>query len=105
MIGSFLRTLCIGAVAAAGTFSVAGTAHAAPFDGSWSVLIVTRSGPCDPTFRTGVTISNGVVYGSGAASISGRVSPSGAVSVSVSGPAGTAHGSGRLSRTHGSGGW
>jgi hypothetical protein len=105
MIGSTLRRLCLATAAAACTFAFVATAHAGPFDGSWSVLIVTRSGPCDPSFRTSVNIYNGIITGGGAAHVSGRVSPNGAVSVTVSGPQGTASGSGRLSRNHGSGGW
>ena len=105
MIGFSLRALCLATAAGACMLSIAATAQAAPFDGSWSVLIVTRSGQCDPSFRTAVTISNGIVYAAGAANISGRVSPRGAVSVTVSGPQGTASGSGQLSRSHGGGGW
>ncbi|MFL6799418.1 MAG: hypothetical protein ACJ8F3_18630 [Xanthobacteraceae bacterium] len=105
MNGRFLRALCLTAVTAACTVTFTAMSHAAPFDGSWSVSIFTRSGACDPSFRTAVTISNGVVYGGGAANISGRVSPNGAVSVSVSGPQGSASGSGRLSRNSGGGSW
>src|SRR5215467_5962789 len=78
---------------------------AAPFDGSWSVLIVTRSGACGQSYRYGVTISNGRVFGAGAANVVGRVSQNGSVSVSVSGPQGRAHGSGKLSRNSGGGSW
>jgi len=81
------------------------SAQAAPFDGSWSVLIVTRSGPCGESYRYGVTISNGIVQSAGIATVNGRVSANGSVSVSVSGPQGTAHGSGKLSRNSGSGSW
>ena len=63
---SFLTAFAVGA---------ASTAQAAPFDGPWSVLIVTRSGPCDQSYRFGVQIANGVVYysGGGPVSVSGRV--------------------------------
>jgi hypothetical protein len=82
-------------------------AHAASFDGPWSVLVMTRSGSCDATYRYGVTISNGVVYyaGGGPVSLSGRVSPSGAVSVRVSSGSQYAAGTGRLSRNGGGGSW
>jgi hypothetical protein len=58
-------------------------AASAAFDGRWSVIIGTRSGPCD---RFGVRIINGnITYeGGGAANAQGRVSPSGTVTVSVS---------------------
>src|SRR5262249_36156638 len=57
------------------------SAQAAPFDGSWSVLIVTRSGPCGESYRYGVTISNGIVQSAGIATVNGRVSANGSVSV------------------------
>jgi hypothetical protein len=105
MIRSAFRVLGLATAVAAGTVSLAATSHAGPYDGYWSVLIVTRSGACDPSFRTAVNISNGIVSGGGGANISGRVSNSGAVSVSVSSGDQSASGSGRLSRTSGSGSW
>ena len=44
------------------TFAVcaASTAQAASFDGQWSVLIITRSGPCDASYRFGAQIANGI---------------------------------------------
>ena len=29
------------------------------YDGNWSVLIVTKSGPCDAAYRYGLSIRNG----------------------------------------------
>jgi len=92
------------AAAFVGTLSALSPALAGPFDGSWSVLVITRSGPCE-SYRYGVTISNGVVSGGGLASVSGRVTQNGSVSVSVSGAQGSAHGSGKLSRNSGGGSW
>jgi hypothetical protein len=101
MIYPSIRTLALMAALAAATLSLASTAQAAPFDGSWSVSVFTRSGRCG-NHQFGVWISNGVISGSGA---SGRVTSSGSVSVSVSGAPGSAHGSGRLSRNSGGGSW
>ena len=83
-----------------------GTARAA-FDGRWSVVITTRSGPCDPQYRFGVRIANGnITYeGGGAASAQGRVLPNGTVTVSVSSGPQAANGQGRLSRDYGTGTW
>ena len=83
------------------------SAHAASFDGPWSVLVVTRSGACDQAYRYGVTISGGVVYyaGGGPVSLTGRVAPSGNVTVRVSAGPQYAIGSGRLSRNKGGGSW
>ena len=92
------------AAAFVGTLSALSPALAGPFDGSWSVLVITRSGPCE-SYRYGVTISNGIVSSGGAASVSGRVTPNGSVSVSVSSGAQSGHGSGRLSGNRGSGSW
>ena len=33
------------------------------FDGNWSVLIVTNSGPCDRGYRYGLSIRNGFLWG------------------------------------------
>src|SRR5581483_4017764 len=70
-----------------------------PFDGSWSVLIVTNRGACDRAYRYGVQIVNGrVMYGGGGVNMSGYVSPGGAVHVTVSAGGQSASGSGRLRR-------
>lgn len=110
MISPHLRSVVLGfALAAAGITTVAGTTAVAStvFDGSWSVLIVTNSGPCDRAYRYGVQISNGnVVYdGGGPINLQGRVAPNGAVRVSVSAGGQSANGSGRLTRTRGGGVW
>jgi hypothetical protein len=34
-------------------------AASAAFDGRWSVIISTRSGPCDPQYRFGVSVASG----------------------------------------------
>jgi hypothetical protein len=78
-----------------------------PYDGNWSVLIVTRSGACQPTVRYGVEIVNGRVMGpvgSGAA-LRGQVSRTGAVSVSLQAQGQWASGYGRLGGSRGSGRW
>jgi hypothetical protein len=80
---------------------------ATKFDGSWSVLIQTRSGACDSSYRYGVEISNGQVLNAGGepVALSGRVAPNGTVSVSVAAGDQQAVGSGRLSATSGGGIW
>src|SRR5262249_49564778 len=57
-----------------------------PYDGPWSVTIVTQRGGCQPSYRYGVEIVNGFVTygGSGGVSMSGRVAPNGRVVVAVS---------------------
>jgi hypothetical protein len=77
------------------------------FDGDWSVVIVTRAGSCDPSFRYGVTISDGAVLNGGGspAEVRGRVTRSGTVQVSVQAGNQWASGSGRLGRNSGGGVW
>jgi hypothetical protein len=108
MISHSIRAFC-SATAFIALFAVDATAPAlaAPFDGQWSVLIITRSGPCDQSYRFGAQIANGVVYysGGGPVSLSGRVNASGHVSVRVSSGPQYAVGSGRLSRNSGGGTW
>ncbi|TMJ05726.1 MAG: hypothetical protein E6G97_02170 [Alphaproteobacteria bacterium] len=77
------------------------------YDGNWSVLIVTNSGPCDRAYRYGLSIRNGRVSyeGSAAVNVEGRVAPNGAVRVRVWAGSQSASGAGRLSNNYGSGMW
>ena len=77
-----------------------------PYDGAWSVLIVTQSGSCDRAYRYGVQIIDGFVrYNGGAVNFSGHVARNGVVEVTVAGGGGQANGTGRLSRNSGQGKW
>ena len=78
-----------------------------PYDGNWSVLIVTNTGPCDRAYRYGLRIDNGsVIYeGSAPVNVAGRVGKNGAVNVRVWAGQQGASGSGRLSRAAGGGVW
>ena len=86
MISHSIRAVTLATLFAVTMFAAGTSALAASFDGPWSVLVVTRSGPCDQSYRYGVTISRGVVYyaGGGPVSLTGSVSPSGNVTVRVS---------------------
>jgi len=77
------------------------------YDGNWSVLIVTNSGPCDRAYRYGLSIRNGRVFyeGSAAVNVDGRVAPNGRVQVRVWAGSQSASGTGRLASTYGSGMW
>jgi len=88
--------------------STASTAFARTiYDGAWSVLIITQSGSCDPTYRYGVLINDGVVVYDGTAPITlqGRVTPKGIVRVILQAGSQWADGSGRLTRNRGAGVW
>jgi hypothetical protein len=107
MLRPHLRScLCASALLLAG-LTVADPAFArSPYDGAWSVVIMTRGGACESGMRYGVQIVNGqVVGGEGGASVQGRVAPSGAVSVAVQAGGQWARGSGRLSMSSGGGAW
>jgi hypothetical protein len=69
-----------------------------PYDGYWSVVIMTRRGDREPSVRQPVQITNGIVIepANGMAQIEGRVPPNRAV-VTVHAGSERAIGSGRLS--------
>jgi hypothetical protein len=104
-----LRAIALGTILVlTGSAATAGNAFARTiYDGAWSVLIVTRSGSCEPTYRYGVQISDGnVTYdGGGPITMQGRVTPKGAVRVIVQAGSQWADGSGRLNRNQGGGIW
>jgi len=95
-------------VAVAAAVQLPGSAAAAtPFDGRWSVVIVTDRGTCDRAYRYGIEIQNGRVSYAGENSfdIRGQVAHNGYVHVRVSRGSSYADGHGRLSREDGSGTW
>jgi hypothetical protein len=77
------------------------------YDGIWSVVILTQTGICDPSYRYPIRISNGNVQNAGSATVQirGRVGKNGTLIVSVSAGDHTATGTGRLSGKTGSGSW
>jgi hypothetical protein len=107
MISLCIRAVTLAAAIAVTAFAAAPSADAASFDGPWSVVVITKNGPCDQSYRYGVMIRGSSVsyLGGGAVSVSGRVSRSGQVSVNVSAGGQSAAGSGRLSGSRGGGTW
>jgi hypothetical protein len=103
------RGLLVGsALALTAAIPVLGPAEAVPsYDGLWSVVIITRAGLCDPSYRYPIRISNGHVLNAGQSTvqITGRVGKNGAVVVNVSRGDKTAIGTGRLAATSGTGSW
>jgi hypothetical protein len=108
-INRSLRTIVLGAaLVLTGIASAASTASArTAYDGAWSVLIMTKNGSCDPTYRYGVQIDNGIVTyeGGGPITMQGRVTPKGAVRVIVQSGSQWADGSGKMTRNRGGGIW
>jgi len=88
----------------ASTFFAAGPAAPAfagqPFDGQWNVTVVTKSGNCEPSTSSTLTISEGRISAPDAA-ISGTIGREGLVRVSING----AYANGQLSGNSGSGKW
>lgn len=83
-------------------------AEAVPnYDGLWSVVIVTKQGLCDPSYRAALRIKNGQLANAGSASfqISGKVGKNGAVTVTVSSGPNSATGTGHLQAKSGGGSW
>jgi hypothetical protein len=79
---------------------------ATKYDGSWSVVVYTSSGPCDQSYRfSGQIVDGAISYSDGSVVVSGRISPRGAAYVRVSSGSNWAVGSGRMSASYGSGTW
>jgi|SRR4249919_3337914 hypothetical protein len=71
-----------------------------PYDGQWNVTVVTKSGTCEPSSSSTLTITDGRVSAPGAA-VSGTIGREGLVRVSING----AYANGQLSGNSGSGKW
>jgi hypothetical protein len=81
---------------------------ATKFDGEWSVVVVTRSGPCDASYRFSGQIVNGaIIYNGGLGPIdfAGRVRPNGTAYLRVASGENFALASGRMTPTRGKGIW
>ena len=79
-----LASLCTAATVAAAPGANAGSR----FDGRWSAVLRTQSGPCQPAYRGAVEVANGVMVVAGITAgngLSGRVSPNGSVRATGSG--------------------
>jgi hypothetical protein len=102
MIGRRLA-IAVALLAASGLW-VSAQARSA-YDGSWSVAVYGQRGNCQGgVYQFSVQIVNGFVrYVGGNVSVSGRVSSNGVVAVRILTSDRSAVGSGRLSRSYGSG--
>jgi hypothetical protein len=101
------RTALCALVAAAATL-VSSTGFTMPrYDGTWSVLVMTQKGDCDPGYRYPIRISDGKLVNAGdsAFTITGKVAETGAITVTVSAGGKSATGVGRLAGNQGGGLW
>jgi hypothetical protein len=83
-------------------------AAAAPFDGVWSVSIITEAGPCDASYRYPARIFRGQVMQADndfSYQLAGAVKRNGEIVVVVSRDGQSATGYGRLHASTGSGQW
>src|SRR4051794_5756313 len=71
-----------------------------PYDGLWNVTVVTKTGSCEPTSRSTLTVMDGKVSAAGA-EVTGSVGHEGLVRVSING----AHANGQLNGNAGWGKW
>jgi type 1 fimbria pilin len=86
-------------------FVLAGSAAAPAFaqsryDGLWHVTIVTKTGSCEPTTSSTLTVTDGKISAAGA-DVTGSIGRAGLVRVSING----AYANGQLSGNVGSGKW
>jgi hypothetical protein len=70
-----------------------------PYDGLWQVTVVTKTGSCEPTTRSTLTVTDGKVSAGG--THAGSVGREGLVRVSING----AYANGQLNGKTGSGKW
>ncbi len=95
-IGFVLFASALTAAAVASAPAMAQT----PYDGLWSVTVVTKTGSCEPQTRSTLTIADGKVSAAGA-DVTGSIGREGLVRVSIGG----AYANGQLSGNSGSGKW
>src|SRR5271154_326716 len=108
MIRNTAASIVLAATVTAATLTPTAYVQAATkFDGSWSVVVVTRNGPCDAAYRLNGQIVNGaIVYsGIGAVAVAGSVRPNGAAYLKVSSGGSYAVASGHMTPVRGSGTW
>jgi type 1 fimbria pilin len=88
------------ALVAAAAFTAAPALAQSPYDGLWSVKIVTKTGTCEPSASSTMTVTDGKVSAAGA-DVTGSIGREGLVRVSIHG----AYANGQLSGNAGSGKW
>jgi len=88
------------ALAALAALAAVPAAAQTPYDGLWNVTIVTKTGACEPSTRSTLTVADGKVSAAGA-NVSGSIGREGLVRVSIAG----AYANGQLNGNSGSGKW
>src|SRR4030081_3472502 len=88
------------ALTAAVVLNAVPAAAQTPYDGLWQVTVLTKTGGCEPSTRSTLTVTDGKVSAAGA-DVSGSIGREGLVRVSIGG----AYANGQLSGNAGSGKW
>jgi hypothetical protein len=96
-----VRDLLFAPILASAAFAAAPASAQQPYDGLWQVTVVTKTGSCEPSTSSTLTVNEGKVSAPGGAAVSGRVGREGLVRVSING----AYANGQLSGNSGSGKW
>jgi hypothetical protein len=96
-----IRSILSASVLIAATGLAAAPAMAqTPYDGLWNVTIVTKTGSCEPSARSTLTVADGKISAAGA-DVTGSIGREGIVRVSING----AYANGHLNGNAGSGKW
>jgi type 1 fimbria pilin len=96
-----IRTVFLASsLAAAAALAAAPALAQTPYDGLWNVTIVTKTGSCEPSARSTLTVADGRISAAGA-DVTGSIGREGMVRVSING----AYANGRLNANAGSGKW
>ena len=103
---SISRLLLSAALCALALAATPAVASSSPFDGSWSVKIVTQKGGCDSGASVPIRVTNGTIASDlSIVKASGQVAANGNLTVKVGHGLQNASGVGKLSDTSGAGTW
>jgi len=95
-----IRSLFFASFLASAALTAAPASAQQPYDGLWQVTVVTKTGSCEASQSSTLTVNEGKISAQGAA-VSGSVGSGGLVRVSING----AYANGQLSGKSGSGKW
>jgi type 1 fimbria pilin len=95
-----IRAVFFASIFAAAASLAAPAIAQTPYDGLWNVTIVTKTGSCEPSTHSTLTVTDGKVSAAGA-DVTGSIGREGLVRVSIGG----AYANGQLNGSTGSGKW
>jgi hypothetical protein len=95
-----IRTAFFAFAATASALAAVPATAQTPYDGLWNVTVMTKTGSCEPSSRSTLTVTDGKISAAGA-DVSGSIGREGLVRVTIRG----AYANGQLSGNAGSGKW